>query len=371
MKAILLPPQDVSPYFPHNFGSQEKPDRKYCVCFTCANNNNVKFCNHKEKYERAITVTTTVAELNYGLTKKNYKLLQVCELYSYKRGVRLFKDFVENVEEFKSTLSDPVMTKFIKSGLNKSYGYFMLKDTEQKQKLCTTLSDFQNLLENKDVIDFDLINDKSLDVSYKDKPQSSTTNCFTNISLGAHILAYSRMAFDQKITMLKENFKSMKIYMLNIDAIAFSLSIQEETSRLKLDNEKIGAFKSEIKNLGEILSFQALSPHLFNLTYTTQSGELKNLSKVCGFSLQNSMNSELLNQELFKHFLSEAMDGKQTSVSSTQVRYFSKRGTNEVQKTILDYQLRNTLFQKRIIRNDYSTLPFGYTKRMTNTYVQN
>ena len=47
----------------------------------------------------------------------------------------------------------------------------MLKDTEQKQKLCTTLSDFQNLLENKDVIDFDLINDKSLDVTYKDKPQ--------------------------------------------------------------------------------------------------------------------------------------------------------------------------------------------------------
>ena len=112
-----------------------------------------------------------MAELNYGLTKKNYQLLQLCELYSYKRGVRLFKDFVENVEEFKSTLSDPVMTKFIKSGLNKSYGYFMLKDTEQKQKLCTNLSDFQNLLENKDVIDFDLINDKSLDVTYKDKPQ--------------------------------------------------------------------------------------------------------------------------------------------------------------------------------------------------------
>ena len=69
--------------------------------------------------------------------------------------------------------------------------------------------------------------------------------------------------------MLKENFKSMKIYMLNVDAIAFSLSSQEETSRLKLDNEKIGAFKSEIKDLGEILSFQALSPHFLNITYVT------------------------------------------------------------------------------------------------------
>ena len=63
----------------------------------------------------------------------------------------------------------------------------------------------------------------------------------------------------------------MKIYMLNVDAIAFSLSSQEETSRLKLDNEKIGAFKSEIKDLGEILSFQALSPHFFNAASPAQA----------------------------------------------------------------------------------------------------
>ena len=45
IKAILLPPEDFSPYFAHNFGTLEKPDRKYCVCFSCANGKgNLKFC---------------------------------------------------------------------------------------------------------------------------------------------------------------------------------------------------------------------------------------------------------------------------------------------------------------------------------------
>ena len=242
VKAILLPPEDFSPYFAHDFGRKEKPDRKYTVCFSCAiGKGNLKFCQHKDGFKRAITVTTTAAELNYGLSKKNYKLLQLCELYSYQTGVRLFKDFVQNVEEFKCTLSHPIMTKFVKGGLVSSYGYFMLKNREEQYKLCATLPEFQNLLENNDIIDFDSINDNYLDVCFKNK-SLSTTNCFSNLSLGVHISAYSRMILDQKITLLKERFKSMKIYMINVDAIAFSLSKSENISCMKLDDEKIGAF---------------------------------------------------------------------------------------------------------------------------------
>ena len=159
VKAILVPPEDFSPYFAHNFGSQEKPDRIYCVCFSCANKtSNLNFCYHKDELQRAISITTSVAELNYGIKEKKYKLLQLCELYAFEKGVHLFKDFVKNVDEFKGTLTDPTMIKFIKSGLNKSYGYFMLKNTQEKHKLCATVSEFQDLLENNDVIDFDPIN---------------------------------------------------------------------------------------------------------------------------------------------------------------------------------------------------------------------
>ena len=71
VKAILIPPEDFLPYFAHNFGSQEKPDRIYCVCFSCANKTNLDFCYHKEEVKRAITITTSVAELNYAIKEKN------------------------------------------------------------------------------------------------------------------------------------------------------------------------------------------------------------------------------------------------------------------------------------------------------------
>ena len=154
------------------------------------------FCYHKDELKRAITVTTSVAELNWGIKEKKYKLLQLCELYAYEKGVHLFKDFVKNIEEFKGTLSDPTMIKFIKSGLNKSYGYFMLKNSQEKHKLCATLSDFQNLLDNNNVTDFDPIGNHYLDVCFESKSPSGT-NCYSNLSIGIHILAYSRMTMDQ------------------------------------------------------------------------------------------------------------------------------------------------------------------------------
>ena len=77
------------------------------------------------------------------------------------------------------------------------------------------------------------------------------------------------------------------------------------------------------------------------------------------------MNSESLNQEVFKSFISEELDGKETAISSTQVRHFSSSYFDTVEKKILQYQLKNTLFKKRVIKkDDYSTMPFGYTKNM-------
>ena len=79
------------------------------------------------------------------------------------------------------------------------------------------------------------------------------------------------------------------------------------------------------------------------------------------------MNSESINQETFKHFISEALNDKQTSISTTQVKHFSSGNSNSVQKKILQCQLRNTLFKKRVIKDAHSTFPFGYTENMYRT----
>ena len=84
-------------------------------------------CCHKDDKEKAITVTTTVAEVNYALSQKGYKLYQLCELYAYKKSAPLFQDFVESVEALKKELTDPILCKFFKHGLNSSYGSFIQK----------------------------------------------------------------------------------------------------------------------------------------------------------------------------------------------------------------------------------------------------
>ena len=111
--------------------------------------------------------------------------MQLCELYAYDKGVHLFKDFVKKIDEFKRTLTDSTMIKFIKSGLNKSYGYFMLRNRQDKHKLCATLSEFQDLIDNNNVLDFDAINDNYVDVCFESK-SSSGTNCYSNLTIGIH-----------------------------------------------------------------------------------------------------------------------------------------------------------------------------------------
>ena len=302
-------------------------------------------------------------ELNYGISKKGYKIVQLCEIYAYKKGAWLFQDFVKSVKETKDSTLDPIMAKMLKAGVNASYGNLMRRNTKEKHKLCSNISEFQNLLQISEVVDFDSVTDKYLDVSYKTKNLQGS-NPFSNLAIGIHILSYSRIIMDQRIALLKNTFKSAKVFMQNVDCIAFSVNSEEDILSFKyLDNDRIGFFKSDIQDLGEILSFHALSPHFYNICYVNKSGQEKNLSKVCGFSLKNALNSNLLNQELFKHFIYEALDGKKTTVSSTQVRHFSNKETNELKKKIVEYQLRNTLVKKRVVKG-LSTLPFGYTKKM-------
>ena len=45
--------------------------------------------------------------------------------------------------------------------------------------------------------------------------------------------------------------------------------------------------------------------------------------------------------------------------------------TNEMEKKIVQYQLRNNLFKKRIMKSDFITIPFGYSKEMLSNMYTN
>ena len=110
-----------------------------------------------------------------------------------------------------------------------------------------------------------------------------------------------------KVTEIKQNFPSAKIYMINSDCIYFSISKSENLSNVDLNSNVCGEFKCDIKDAKGILSFQALNPHSLNIVYECTSGDYKNRAKICGFQLQNRMNEKGIDQDLFEKLISEAL----------------------------------------------------------------
>ena len=123
----------------------------------------------------------------------------------YESSAPLFQSFVNSVERLKMKYDQSALhlSKILKNGLNSSYGCFMRKPYLEKNKICSTLMEFDNLLENENVTDFHSIGKDFLDVSFV-AGEANKTNVFSNMCYGAHIISYSKMYLDMKITALKE-----------------------------------------------------------------------------------------------------------------------------------------------------------------------
>ena len=96
----------------------------------------------------------------------------------------------------------------------------MKRNSNESHKICNTLQQFTALIENEEILDFETVGKSFLDVTFRPKSKNQT-NCFTNIGIAVHIVNYAKMYVDLEIMKLKEKFKSMKVYMINCDALAF------------------------------------------------------------------------------------------------------------------------------------------------------
>ena len=239
----------------------------------------------------------------------------------------------------------------------------MKKSSTENHTICSTLEEFIAVLENEQVLNFETIGNSYLDVTYKQKP-TRTTDCFTNIGIGVHIVNYAKMYMDSEIENLKKRFKSMKVYMQNCDALAFSTSNTEDVSCLQLTTGKFGFFKQELKNLKRILSFDALSTHSYQISYMDTSDEVKTCTRVCGFQLNSEVIQNILNHDLFKDLISSALKNQETSVNIPQIRNVSDEN-ERLSKKELYYHLRNTLMKNRyVVPGTLVSLPYGFTQKM-------
>ena len=152
--------------------------------------------------------------------------------------------------------------------------------------------------------------------------------------------------------------------MINSDCIYFSTLKTEDLSNVDLNSKKFGKWNCAIKDVSKILAFQALSPFNLNITYESCNGEVKNLAKICGFQMQNLLNEECVNQEIFENFILEALVDNKVSKTLKRVHSKMDKNSQHVKNEILNCQLKNKLFKKHCIVSPSKSLPYGFTKDM-------
>ena len=144
--------------------------------------------------------------MNYSLASKDYTLIQLCKLYVYETCEPIFRNFIHSVENSINNFDElnPTWRKLCKKGLNSAYGYFSKRPHQKSHKICSNIEEFRTLLSNEKVTDFRSIGENFLDVDFESK-ETTSTNCFTNLTIGCYIVNYAKMVVDMKFQDIKKN----------------------------------------------------------------------------------------------------------------------------------------------------------------------
>ena len=175
------------------------------------------------------------------------------------------------------------------------------------------------------------------------------------------ILGYARILIDMKRLEILEKMPSSRMIMLNSDAIIFAHD-KSESIAIQL-SKKSGDLKNEFKDCKEILKFYALNPRCYHLTYESDLNIVKQVSRVSGFSLRNVLASPTYDNFDFDEFLKKALQNEDEALGIDQIRTKNDLELGLKTHAIIKFYLRNTLTQKRIVLNNFTTKPFGFLKK--------
>ena len=361
IKVRLEPPEKVEDLY---LSFRDK-NRKlyYGLCFTCTTENSRNPCEHpKGDPKRFFVTTTTISELNYAIREKHYRIDFIFEAYLYEREERIFKDFVDAMEEFKQLHdADPFVKKFIKKMYVNMWGKLSQRPILDTQIICSNDYELKKTfaIHKNDVKFFEYIGQGQL-LCTVPKRSAKKTTMKHNVILGAHIFAFARQMLSEVIKDVKSKVPSMRLFHLNTDSLMFSRKKTDSIKDLDI-GKNIGQLKNQLPDALKITSFYAISPTVFNVAYIErESLQQKSLTKCSGMSLNNSLNKNKINEESFAMQVQRGIRSQEFNIPLDQI--ITIRGKEgQIKMTARKRSIRNRLFKKRVFSSVQSPgLPFGY-----------
>ena len=399
MKITILPPTDLLyPVLPLKCNGK----LKFPLCYKCACNESQEMCECLDS-ERMFTHSYCTPEIEVALNmgyiiKQVHEVLHWSETEVYdpvtKQG-GLFTKYINTflklkqeasgypshikteeerdryIQEYfehegilldkKSIVKNPGLRSLSKLALNSFYGKFGQRTNMKKtvfikdiKTLMNTLTDASKLL-----LDFHIMNDDIIQVEYKHSEDFQPQSFNTNVVIAAFCTSWARL----KLWSVMQKLGDRVLYH-DTDSIIFSVKEGEYSPPL---GSYLGQLTDELicKELGcsregcvghWIEEFVSCGPK--NYSFKVNTGEV--VCKVRGFSL-NYSSSLILNFESMKEALLAWKMNKPKELITVKTEICRSKNDREVFNRKIAKQY-GVVYDKRVVRPDFTTVPFGYRK---------
>ena len=158
----------------------------------------------------------------------------------------------------------------------------------------------------------------------------------------------------------------MYVLYYNCDGLICSVPKESDLSKIDIGFSS-GQWHEELDSCKEICTFHALGINSFHISYITNDGDLKEVSKFCGYSFKNNISVPPNTSEM-ELLLNQASLGNFVGKNVPQIRRSKCKRTEQKKKRFIPFMLKNSIQKRRVfIKNvGFYTYPYGYSKSLVN-----
>ena len=264
--------------------------------------------------------------------------------------------YVNDYEENEGIKLDPSKIQFneglrsiSKLLLNSMWGRYCLQTNKVKYAMISTLKEhYSYLLNDRYIVQtIHFLNESKAQVFFSEKEELHQGGKDSNVVLGAFVTCYGRMVLYEELYKLDN-----RILYYDTDSIIF-LSKDEACYEPQL-GDYLGKFTSEvkIKDGNHIIEYVSAGPK--NYAYKLDSG--KTFCKIKGFSV-NYIASKSLNFDSMKDLVLSKNSERRIPVEQN---IFIKSKEEWTIRSENVQKIYRQVYDKRILYENFETLPFGY-----------
>jgi hypothetical protein len=231
--------------------------------------------------------------------------------------------------------------------LNSFWGRFALRSNNTKIKYITSLSDWVDLMTDQQYVvqEEDFTMDGGIIVYYTQKNEFDSGINTVNSTIAAFVTCYARLKLYSELEKLGD-----RVLYFDTDSMIF-------VEKNGLYSPKLGDYLGELtdeispKDGNYIKEFVSAGPK--NYSYTLDTGKQKCVVK--GFKL-NVCTSQHINYDSIKNIV---LNDKTNIIQVDQLKFSRNKEKWEVNTSMIKKNYR-FVYDKRILNDDLSTLPYGY-----------